>query len=109
MSPMKYLLCSAIAICSAAAGIAASIDGVPNCQKVNDGLYRGGQPTSDGFQGLASLGVKTIIDLRLPDEHSRAEEKKLVESLGMRYVNVPLKGLSAPSSPDVAKILAIFN
>ncbi len=105
---MKYVLRLAILMCSGAA-FAASVDGVPNFQKVNDGLYRGGQPTKDGFEGLARLGVKTIVDLRLPDEHSGAQEKKWVESLGMRYVNVPLKGLSAPSSTDVAKILAIFN
>ena len=106
---MKYTIRLALLICSAGAVIAASMDGVPNFQKVNDGLYRGGQPTQGGFKELAGLGVKTIVDLRLPDEHSRAEEKKWVEALGMRYINVPLRGLSAPSATDVAQILAIFN
>src|SRR5215470_13752671 len=106
---MKYAFRLAIVICSASAGFAASMDGVPNFQRVNDGLYRGGQPTKNGFQALSGLGVKTVVDLRLPDEQSRVEEKRWVESLGMRYVSVPLKGLSAPSSADVAKILAIFN
>jgi tyrosine-protein phosphatase SIW14 len=31
-----------------------------------------------------------------------------VEAAGMRYVNIPLKGMAAPSAQDVAKILGHF-
>ena len=37
---------------------------MPNFDKVNDFVYRGGQPTAEGFKSLAALGVKTVIDLR---------------------------------------------
>ena len=40
--------------------------GVPNFHKVNDGLYRGGQPSRQGFESLAKLGIKTVLDLRIP-------------------------------------------
>src|SRR5579862_4350247 len=83
--------------------------GLPNFQKVNDGFYRGGQPSSDGFRYLASLGVKTVIDLREIGEHSQAQEAEWVEGDGMRYISIPLHGMSAPSDEVVVKILGILN
>ncbi len=38
--------------------------GLPNLHKVNDGLYRGAQPTAEGIKELEKLGVKTIVNLR---------------------------------------------
>src|SRR5437588_10703335 len=40
------------------------IPGLPNFAKVSDGLYRGAQPTREGFVALKQMGVKTVIDLR---------------------------------------------
>ncbi|HLH40514.1 MAG TPA: tyrosine-protein phosphatase [Bryobacteraceae bacterium] len=93
----------------AAASAFAQVSGVPNFHKVNDLLYRGGQPSRAGFKNLASLGVKTIIDLREVGEHSQADEAFWVKADGMRYVNIPLAGLSAPRDADVAKALALLN
>lgn len=81
--------------------------GVPNFHKVDEQVYRGAQPSNEGFQNLAKLGIKTVIDLREADERSLAE-KKTVEAAGMRYVNIPLKGMSAPAAADVAQILGRF-
>ena len=61
---------------------------LPNFQKVDEHVYRGAQPTDEGFRELAKLGIKTIVDLRLIGEHSQAQEERLVSSLGMRYVSV---------------------
>ncbi len=82
--------------------------GVPNFQTVNDHIYRGGQPTAEGFKSLAKLGTKTIVDLRGPGERNQAEEK-IVESLGMRYVNVPMKGMQAPTDQQMVKLLALLD
>ena len=82
--------------------------GVENFHQVNERVYRGAQPTDAGFQNLAKLGVKTIVDLRETDGRS-AQEKKAVEAAGMHYVNIPLRGMSAPSQADVDKVLALFN
>ncbi|HUA82526.1 MAG TPA: tyrosine-protein phosphatase [Bryobacteraceae bacterium] len=103
---MKYRL---FLFFAAAALAAAQVAGVPNFHKVNDGLYRGGQPTEDGFENLASLGVKTVIDLRGIGEHSQAREQGWVQADGMHYLSVPLGQLSAPHDADVAKTLAILN
>src|SRR5690349_19440259 len=93
-----------------AAGIQAS--GVPNFQQVNARIFRGGQPSPEGFQSLAKLGVKTVIELRRENEdgeHSTSSEKQAVEAAGMRYVHVPMKGIVAPTDAQVAKVLALFN
>src|SRR5215467_13533184 len=68
--------------------------GVGNFHKVDDQVYRGAQPTTEGFQNLAKLGIKTIVDLREADSRSQAE-KKVVEAAGMRYINIPLRGMEA--------------
>lgn len=85
------------------------VTGVPNFHKVNDLLYRGGQPTQDGFKNLSSAGIKTVIDLREVGEHSQADEASWVEGAGMRYISIPLGQLSAPHDPDIAKTLAILS
>jgi tyrosine-protein phosphatase SIW14 len=92
----------------ASAPVPLTVAGVGNFHQVNEHIYRGAQPTTAGFQGLAKLGVKTIIDLREADGRS-ALEKKAVEATGMRYINIPLRGMSAPSAADVEKIMALFN
>jgi tyrosine-protein phosphatase SIW14 len=82
--------------------------GVPNFHQVNQYLFRGAQPSRQGFQSLASLGVKTIIDLRGEGGRSR-EEKKLVEAAGMRYIAMPFSGYAAPSDQQISKVLAMLN
>jgi uncharacterized protein (TIGR01244 family) len=82
--------------------------GVPNFHMVNETLYRGGQPTSEGFASLAKIGVKTVVDLRNKDEDAKAEER-IVTAAGMKYVGVPLNGMEAPSADNLAKVLKVFN
>ncbi|MDR0652666.1 MAG: tyrosine-protein phosphatase [Synergistaceae bacterium] len=43
---------------------AVKLAGVPNLHKVTDDLYRGAQPTEEGFKNLERLGIKTVINLR---------------------------------------------
>ncbi len=97
--------------CFSTAVRAANIEvaGVPNFFKVNDQVYRGGQPLDLGFSALAKLGIKTIVDLRLIGEHSQEAEQKLVEAAGMRYVSIPMKGMSTPTTEAVSKVLALLR
>ena len=87
---------------------AGSAPGIRNFDEVNAHVYRGAQPTREGFAYLAKLGVKTILDLREPGERSKAEERA-VSALGMRYVNVPMTGLTPPSDAETAKILGLLE
>ncbi|MCS7157628.1 MAG: tyrosine-protein phosphatase [Blastocatellia bacterium] len=85
----------------------AALPGLPRFARVADGLYRSGQPSETGFQYLAQLGVRTVIDLRGPGERA-ARERALVESLGMHYVNIPLSGWRPPRDEAVLHVLMLL-
>jgi tyrosine-protein phosphatase SIW14 len=82
--------------------------GVPNFHPVDEHVYRGAQPTLEGFKSLAKLGIKTIVDLRGGGDHTAAEKGE-VEALGMRYVHVPMNGMQAPTDEDVTKVLDLID
>ena len=86
------------------------VPGIPNFHKINERLYRGGQPTGNAWDSLARLGVQTVIDLRREDEHSTEAEARAVKAAGMRYVNVPMNGNVVPRETDIIiKILRILD
>src|SRR5260370_1219646 len=93
---------------AAGSSFAAEPLGVPNFHTVNDHLYRGAQPTIEGFGNLAKLGVKTIVDLREAGERSLAEQK-VVEAAGMRYVSVPMRGFQAPTTSQISQVFALLH
>src|SRR5579871_3116817 len=82
--------------------------GVPNFHVVNQQVYRGGQPVNAGFSNLAKLGIKTVLDLREEGGRSTSEEK-LVSSLGMHYVGVPMRGMATPAPGQVETALKVLN
>jgi uncharacterized protein (TIGR01244 family) len=82
---------------------------IPNFHQVNEIVYRGGQPEPAAWPVLAKMGVKTVVDLRREDEHSTAEEAKAVTAAGMKYVNVPMKGVVSPTNEQIAKVLALLD
>lgn len=89
-------------------GFAADVAGVHNFHQVSDHLYRGAQPTTEGFRNLSRLGIKTIIDLRESGGRS-VSEQRAVEADGMRYISMPMSGIHAPSDEQVAKLLAMVD
>ena len=86
------------------AASAAEAPGVRNFHQVDANIYRGGQPTDQGFASLAKLGIKTDIDLR-----GQGFEAAAAERAGLRYIHMPWSGFKAPSDQEVAEILAIMN
>jgi len=89
-------------------GATPSTPGINNFHQIDANVYRGGQPTETGFKYLASVGVKVVIDLREHDGRALAEEK-VVTASGMRYVNVPMTGLTPPTADETRKILALLE
>jgi tyrosine-protein phosphatase SIW14 len=85
------------------------IAGIHNAGKVTEVLYRGGQPKEVGFSELKLLGITTIVDLRGEDRDKTAWERKHAESLGMRFVHIPVSGWSPPSDEQVAQFLSLFR
>jgi tyrosine-protein phosphatase SIW14 len=105
----KVLAALALSVSLSAWPALAETPAIPNFHQVNEHVYRGGQPSPEHWQSLAKLGVKTVIDLRREDEHSTAAEAKAVAALGMNYINVPMKGVVAPTNEQIAKVLAALD
>jgi protein tyrosine phosphatase (PTP) superfamily phosphohydrolase (DUF442 family) len=85
-----------------------STPGIHNFFQVDQHVYRGAQPTDEGFQYLAKIGVKTVIDLREADGRAKEEEGQ-VTAAGMKYVNVPMTGLTPPTEAEINQILGILE
>ncbi len=93
------------------AGFAQTPQSFPNVNIINFGkmderFYRGGQPEKGDYQSLKDLGVNTIIDLRNdPTDYEKSE----VETLGMKYVNIPMSGWKYPKAEDLTKFMEIMS
>ncbi|MDI1242071.1 MAG: tyrosine-protein phosphatase [bacterium] len=78
---------------------------IENFGQMDEKLYRGAQPTREAYKALKELGINTVIDLR---NDSEAYSKTTVESLGMKYVNIPMTGWSTKDE-SVAEFLKVVN
>jgi protein-tyrosine phosphatase len=85
-----------------------SDSGIENFYQVDQNVFRGAQPSEAGFKYLTKIGVKTVLDLREADQRSRAEEG-LVTADGMKYVNIPMTGLAAPTEAEIGRALGILE
>ncbi len=110
VSPLSARLAGLVFSCCVAvsSAFAGSLP-IPNFHQVNEHVYRGGQPEPAAWQSLAKMGVRTVIDLRREDEHSSAAEGAAVGAAGMMYINIPMKGVVAPTNEQISKALAALN
>ncbi|MGK2962126.1 MAG: beta-lactamase hydrolase domain-containing protein [Gemmatimonadaceae bacterium] len=74
--------------------------------KVGDDFFIAGQPTERALREMKAQGVTTVINLRMPAEMERVgfDEAKLVASLGMKYVYIPMRGGSGEMSYSPATL-----
>lgn len=79
---------------------------IKNFGQMDDRFYRGAQPKENDYKDLAQLGIKTIIDLREdPEEYS----KRMAESVGMTYVNIPMIARKYPTLEATEMFLKTVN
>lgn len=78
---------------------------IPNLRMVSGRLLRGGQPTDAGLNLLKNSGVKTIIDLRAEEPKIAESERKTVESLGMKFVHIPMYAFDTPDNKQFQRFL----
>src|SRR5438309_9857165 len=79
---------------------------IRNFGKMDDRFYRGAQPDESDYKDLKALGVKTVIDLQ---DRPTNYEKRDVETLGMRYVNIPMSDSSYPKEESINAFLKLVN
>ncbi len=79
---------------------------IKNFGQMDERFYRGAQPEPDDYQALKDLGIQTVIDLRNdPEDYS----KNAVESLGMKYVNIPMSGWKYPKDRHIDEFKRLMN
>lgn len=74
---------------------------LPNMQRVSPSLYRGGQPTREGFVRLQQMGIKTVVNVRGGDLDQDA-----VRDLKFGYHQRPMSPWS-PRDEDVIWFLKL--
>jgi protein tyrosine/serine phosphatase len=80
---------------------------IDNFGRIDDGYYRGAMPKGADFKALASLGVKTMIDLT--DDDGNDQERELVERAGMKFVKIPMTTHVVPTPAEMGTFLSIVN
>lgn len=102
-------------------------DYVVNFQVVSADVLRGGQPDEDALKLLKDAGVRLVVNLR---HHSKAspqpassysffrrhtdddeidEERESCQRIGMRFQNISLDGINAPSFDDIDRFVSLFE
>jgi protein tyrosine/serine phosphatase len=87
--------------------IAQRLPGVPgleNFARMNPNLYRGAQPTEEGFRHLKAMGIKTVIDFR-----SYHSTRKQVEAAGLTPIEIPLKADLGSVPPTDEELKRFFE
>ncbi len=81
-------------------------DGILNFGKVNEQVYRGAQPDAEAIRTLKRLGVKLIINLRMPGDGWKEEAAEALAN-GIQYTNIPMSGVGRPSDEQVRQVLGL--
>ena len=79
---------------------------IRNFGQMDDRFFRGAQPKEKDYKDLAQLGIRTIIDLR---DDPEAYEKRMAESLGMTYINIPMIAKKYPTPEATELFLKTVN
>jgi len=77
--------------------------GLPNLHKVDEGIYRGAQPTAEGMEALKEMGVRTVINLR-----SFSSDRDEIGKTGLQYEHIYMKAWHAEDK-EVVRFLQIVG
>ena len=79
---------------------------IKNFGQMDERFFRGAQPKETDYKDLASLGIKTVIDLR---DNPKDYEKPMVEALGMHYINIPMSDKDYPREEQIEAFMKLAN
>ncbi|MCA9248943.1 MAG: hypothetical protein KDA42_17570 [Planctomycetales bacterium] len=72
------------------------------------GIFLASQPDPDDFRTAQEGGIKTVVNLRLPDELNW-DEPSHVRKLGMEYVAIPFRSPDSLTDEVFAKSLKVLS
>ncbi|MGH9874227.1 MAG: fused DSP-PTPase phosphatase/NAD kinase-like protein [Pyrinomonadaceae bacterium] len=79
---------------------------IKNFGQMDERFYRGAQPREKDYKDLAALGIRTVIDLTADP---KPYEQSTVESLGMKYINIPMTERKYPTEEATRMFLKVAS
>ena len=79
------------------------VPGVSNFAKVSDALWRGAQPSVDGFRNLEKMGAKTVVSFR--HDH---DDLALLKGTRLKYLRIPSYAFH-PTEEHVLQFLKVIE
>jgi len=81
--------------------------GIINFGQVSPTLFRGGQPSTQGYRALKQMGIGLVVSFRV-EKGDTTMERRQVEAQGMRFVSLPWRAWDGPSDDNVRQFLALL-
>jgi tyrosine-protein phosphatase SIW14 len=79
------------------------LPGLSNVGRIAPAIFRGAQPRPEGYQALKTMGIRTVINLRL-----RHSERQAVEAAGMRSIEIPMQTTKV-NAETVRRVVALMT
>lgn len=79
------------------------VPGVINFARVDAALWRGSQPTAEGFRNLEKLGVRTIVSFRHDND-----DLPLLKGTGLKYLRIPSRAFR-PKDANIVRFLKLMQ
>ncbi len=89
--------------------MAIKLEDISNFLQLTDTIATAGQPTEKQLSLIKDAGYKIVINLATSaSPNALSNEKKLVESLGMKYINIPID-FNNPTSEDLINFCQVLE
>ena len=83
-------------------------EAIPLLAKLGPGVYRGGQPSPEGYAQLKAMGIKTIVNFRNEkDEIDHGRQQ--AETYGMNYISIPWTIYGSPDWTVAQRFFSVMK
>lgn len=84
-----------------------TVAGIHHLMRVDDKLWRGSAPGTDGYRYLADQGIRTVVDLRA--ERLSVAERALPEQAGLSVARMPIRDGQTPTEQEVDRFVRLVR
>ncbi|MEK6302826.1 MAG: hypothetical protein AABO41_19115 [Acidobacteriota bacterium] len=81
---------------------------LPLFHRLSEGYVRGAQPVRGGIGTLTRLGIRTLVDLRSPYDHTE-EIREAAELAGLRYHWLPTSVWDPPTDAEANNFISLVS